>query len=206
MAKYTGPKGKLVRRFGSNIIESQKMQRLLERRSEPPGQHGSSQQRRKVSEYGLQLVEKQKLRNSFGLLEKQFRRTFDRARQQKGVTGDNLLILLESRLDNVVYRGGFSSTRMQARQLVNHGHLTVNGRRVNIPSYQVSSGDQIGVRKAPRSLGLVARCQAESRNFSGCSWLAVDPEGLSIRVEHLPLREEIHVDVNENLIVELYSK
>ena len=174
MAKYTGPKGKLVRRFGVNIIESSKMQQLLERRSEPPGQHGANKQRRKRSEYGQQLLEKQKLRNSYGLLEKQFRRTFHRARQQQGVTGDNLLILLESRLDNVVYRAGFSSTRMQARQLVNHGHLKVNGRRVDIPSFQVRSGDLVEVRNTPRSLSLVGRCQAESGQFGVCGWLKVE--------------------------------
>jgi len=206
MAKYTGPKGKLVRRFGSNIIESQKMQQLLARRSEPPGQHGGSQQRRKVSEYGQQLLEKQKLRNSYGLLEKQFRRTFHRARVQKGVTGDNLLILLESRLDNVVYRAGFSTTRMQARQWINHGHLRVNGHRVNIPSFQVRTGDLISVRNNPCSLRLVGSFLDAGGQAAACRWLQVDRENLSIRVEHLPLREEIRTEVNENLIVELYSK
>ena len=206
MAKYTGPKGKLVRRFGSNIIESQKMQQLLARRSQPPGQHGQNQQRRKVSEYGLQLLEKQKLRNSYGLLEKQFHRTFERARNQQGVTGDNLLILLESRLDNVVFRAGFSTTRMQARQLVNHGHLLVNGQRVDIPSFQVRAGDLVGVKKTLGSRQLLARCQDQARSFGQSSWLKIDREELSIRVQRLPQREDIRLEVNEKLIVELYSK
>jgi len=206
MAKYTGPKAKLVRRFGSNIIESQKMQQLLERRSESPGQHGGKQQRRRISEYGLQLLEKQKLKYSFGLLEKQFHRTFKRARNQRGVTGDNLLILLESRLDNVIFRAGLSSTRMQARQLINHGHLTVNGRRVDIPSFQVKAEDLIGVKETPRSVQLLCRTQGQARNFGRSSWLEVDREKLRIRVERLPQREDISIDVNEKLIVELYSK
>ena len=138
MAKFTGPKGKLVRRFGVNIYVNPKYDRLLERRSHGPGQHGPSQIRRKVSEYGQQLIEKQKLRHTYCLLEKPFRRLFRKAQQMRGITGENLLVLLETRLDSLVFRAGFGCTIMQARQLVNHGHIKVNGTRVDIASYRVS--------------------------------------------------------------------
>ncbi len=206
MAKFTGPKGKLVRRFGINIFENPKYDRLLARRSNPPGQHGATQQRKKVSEYGLQLIEKQKLKNSYGLLEKQFRKTFERASQQKGVTGDNLLILLETRLDNAVFRAGFGSTRMQARQLINHGHLKVNGRRVNIPSYQVKTGDLVSVRDSEKSRILVSRQIEESPRFHQSGWITPDPQNQTFSIQHLPQREEIRSEVNEQLIIELYSK
>ncbi len=206
MAKYTGPKGKLVRRFGINIFENPKYDRLLERRSNPPGQHGEKQQRRKISDYGLQLIEKQKLKNSYGLLEKQFRNTFKKATQQKGVTGDNLMALLESRLDNAVFRAGFSISRMQARQLVNHGHIRVNGKRVDIPSYQVRSGDLVSVKDTERSRSMVEKSLAESPRFQHAGWLAVDTQALSFSVQHLPERDEIRSEINEQLIIELYSK
>jgi len=206
MAKYTGPKGKLVRRFGVNIFDNPKYDRLLERRGQKPGQHGPSQVRRKMSEYGLQLIEKQKLRNTYGLLEKQFRRVFNQAARQKGVTGDNLLVLLETRLDNVAYRAGFGCTRMQARQLVNHGHLEVNGQRVNIPSYRVRPGDLVSVRNTQKSLGLVSRYLGESPRFADVGWIDVNKESLQVTFKHLPQRSEIQLDVNEQLVVELYSK
>ena len=206
MAKYTGPKGKLVRRFGINIFENPKYDRLLERRSNPPGQHGEKQQRRKISDYGLQLIEKQKLKNSYGLLEKQFRNTFKKAAQQKGVTGDNLMALLESRLDNAVFRAGFSISRMQARQLVNHGHIRVNGKRVDIPSYQVRSGDLVSVKDTERSRSMVEKHLTESPRFQHAGWLAVDPQTLSFSVQHRPERDEIRSEINEQLIIELYSK
>ncbi|MDX2480278.1 MAG: 30S ribosomal protein S4 [Desulfuromusa sp.] len=206
MAKFTGPKGKLVRRFGSNIFENPKYDRLLARRSDPPGQHGPKQQRKKVSEYGLQLIEKQKLKSGYGLLEKQFRKTFERAAQQKGVTGSNLLILLETRLDNAVFRAGFGSTRIQARQLVNHGHLKVNGRRVDIPSYQVKTGDVVSVRDSDKSRTLLARTIEDSPRFHQSGWIAADPERQIFSIQHLPQREEIRSGVNEQLIIELYSK
>ncbi len=206
MAKYTGPKGKLVRRFGVNIFDNPKYDRLLERRPNPPGQHGDKQQRSKKSDYGLQLIEKQKLKNSYGLLERQFRKTFERATQKKGVTGDNLMTLLETRLDNAVFRAGFGSTRMQARQLVNHGHLKVNGRRVDIPSYQLRPGDVVSVRDHERSRALISRTMASSPRFVLAGWLTVDQEGLAFSVAHLPERDEIRSEVNEQLIVELYSK
>ena len=204
MAKFTGPKGKLVRRFGVNIYGNAKYDRLLERRSDGPGQHGSS--RRKVSEYAQQLVEKQKLRHSYGLLEKQFRRVFLKARLMRGVTGDNLLALLETRLDNIAFRAGFGCTLMQARQLVNHGHLKVNGHRVDIASYQVRSGDVIGVRDNDASKALVTRYLAENPRFFRSDWFTVDQQGLTLTVNRMPQRDEIPGAINEHLIVELYSK
>lgn len=206
MAKFTGPKGKLVRRFGSNIFDNPKYDRLLERKNHPPGQHGDKQQRRKISDYGLQLIEKQKLKNCYGLLEKQFRRTFEKASQQKGVTGDNLLRLLETRLDNAVFRAGFGSTRMQARQLINHGHLQVNGRRVNIPSFQVKVGDKVRVKDTERSRQLVAKNILNSPRFQQPSWVEVDQAEQQFSIQRLPARDEIHLDINEQLIIELYSK
>jgi small subunit ribosomal protein S4 len=206
MAKFTGPKGKLVRRFGANIYGNAKYDRLLERRSHGPGQHGPGQIRRKVSDYGQQLAEKQKLRHTYGLLEKQFRRTFRKAQQMRGVTGDNLLALLESRLDSVAFRAGFGCTLMQARQLVNHGHLKVNGHRVDIASYRVKTGDVVTVRDSKASTSLAARYLAENPRFNGSEWLTVDREALSVTFERLPQRDEIQVAANENMIVELYSK
>jgi len=206
MAKMMEPKGKIVRRFGVNIYGNPKFDRLLERRSDPPGQHGARQVRRKVSNYGLQLIEKQKLRNTYGLLEKQFHRTFQRALRQKGVTGDNLLVLLELRLDNAVYRAGFAATRMQARQLVNHGHLRVNGRKVDIPSYQLRVGDVVTVKNRDKSKTLIARHLEESARFKAVAWLAVDREQLAFTVRQLPQRDEIGSPANEQLIVELYSR
>ena len=206
MAKYTGPKGKLVRRFGVNIFDNPKYDRLLERRDGKPGQHGAAQMRRKVSDYGLQLIEKQKLRCTYGLLENQFRRLFHLASQQKGVTGDNLMSLLETRLDNIAYRAGFGSTRMQARQMVNHGHLAVNGRRVDIPSCRLKPGDVITVADRDASRRLAVRYLEENPRFSGVSWLQVDRDALRVTVSHLPTREEIASPVNEQLVIELYSK
>ena len=206
MAKFTGPKGKLVRRFGVNIYGNPKYDRLLERRSHGPGQHGPASTRRKVSDYALQLIEKQKLRNTYGLLEKQFRRTFRKAQQMRGITGDNLLMLLETRLDSLVFRAGFGCTLMQARQLVNHGHLKVNGRRVDIPSYQVKAGDVITVRDTSSSNVLATRYLNENPRFGGSEWFTVDQQALKLTVNRLPQRDEIQGTANEQLIVELYSK
>ena len=206
MAKFTGPKGKLVRRFGVNIYGNPKYDRLLERRSHGPGQHGPNQARRKVSDYGQQLVEKQKLRHTYGLLEKQFRRTFRKAQQMRGVTGDNLLCLLETRLDSIAFRAGFGCTLMQARQLVNHGHLQVNGRRVDIPSFRVRVGDVITVRDSAPSRGLAARYIVENPRFESNEWLTVDREAMTVTLSRLPQRDEIRVAANEQMIVELYSK
>jgi small subunit ribosomal protein S4 len=206
MAKFTGPKGKLVRRFGVNIYGNPKYDRLLERRSHGPGQHGPNQARRKVSDYGQQLVEKQKLRHTYGLLEKQFRRTFRKAQQMRGVTGDNLLNLLETRLDSIAFRAGFGCTLMQARQLVNHGHLKVNGRRVDIASFRVRVGDLITVRDSSASRELASRYLMENPRFDSAEWLTIDQKELSVTVNRLPQRDEIQVAANEQMIVELYSK
>lgn len=206
MAKFTGPKGKLVRRFGVNIYGNHKYDRLLERRSHGPGQHGPNQSRRKASDYGQQLIEKQKLRHTYGLLEKPFRRAFRKAQQMRGVTGDNLLLLLESRLDSIAFRAGFGCTLMQARQLVNHGHLKVNGRRVDIPSHRVRAGDVISLRDRAGSRALAARYLQENPRFSGSEWLTVDPQEMTVTVNRLPQRDEIQVAANEQMIVELYSK
>lgn len=206
MAKFTGPKGKLVRRFGVNIFNNPKYDRLLERRSHGPGQHGPSSVRRKVSDYAQQLVEKQKLRNSYGLLEKQFRRTFRKAQQMRGVTGNNLMVLLESRLDTIAFRAGLGCTLMQARQLVNHGHLNVNGRRVDIASYRVKASDTITVRETVGSKTLATRYLIENPRFAGAEWLTVDQQELSVKVNRLPQRDEIQGTANEQLVIELYSK
>lgn len=206
MAKFIGPKGRQVRRFGSNIFDNPKYDRLLERRPHPPGEHGAKQQRKKLSNYAQQLQEKQKLRYSYGLQEKQFRRTFDRATRQTGVTGDNLLRLLETRLDNAVFRAGFCASRMQARQLINHGHFQVNGRRVDIPSYQLKVSDRVGVQPATRSKQVVERALSESRAFQQAGWIAVEPQQLSFTIQQLPERADLRQDVNEQLIVELYSR
>ncbi|MCL6615177.1 MAG: 30S ribosomal protein S4 [Firmicutes bacterium] len=208
MARYTGPVCRLCRREGEKLYLkgdrclSEKC--AVSRRSYAPGQHG--QERKKISEYGLQLREKQKLRRIYGILERQFARYFALAERKKGVTGENLLQILESRLDNVVYRMGFAASRAEARQLVRHGHFEVNGRRVNIPSYLVRVGDEIKLREealeSPRVKQLVA--QAQDRTVP--EWLEVDVVKMSGRVKAVPLREQIDVPVKEHLIVELYSR
>jgi small subunit ribosomal protein S4 len=206
MAKFTGPKGKIVRRFGVNIYGSPKYDQLLERRSHGPGQHGPNSGRRKISDYALQLIEKQKLRHSYGLLEKPFRRTFRRAQQMPGVTGDNLLTLLETRLDSLVWRAGFGRTMMQSRQLINHGHLLVNERRVNIASYQVKPGDRITLRDRDRTRALVTRGLTDTPNFSRAEWFTVDESSLAVSVNRLPQRDEINSMADDKMIIEFYSK
>lgn len=208
MARYTGPVCRLCRREGEKLYLkgdrclSEKC--AITRRSYAPGQHG--QERKKISEYGLQLREKQKLRRIYGILERQFARYFALAERRKGVTGENLLQILESRLDNVVYRMGLASSRAEARQMVRHGHFEVNGRKVNIPSYLVRVGDEIKLREkalaSPRIKQLVA--QAQERTVP--EWLEVDLVKMTARVKALPLREQIDVPVKEHLIVELYSR
>ncbi len=201
MARYTGPISKKSRRLGTDLVGNDK---AFERRPYPPGVHGRG--RTKDSEYLLQLKEKQKARYAYGVLEKQFRRYYEEATRMQGKTGDNLLAILESRLDNVVYRAGFASTRRQARQLVVHGHFLVNGQKVNVPSYRVAPYDVIDVR--PKSLNLhplvVARETHGERVVPG--WLTVRPNKMRILVHQLPTREQITIDVAEQLIVELYSK
>jgi small subunit ribosomal protein S4 len=201
MARYTGPITKKSRRLGTDLVGGDK---AFERRAYPPGVHGRG--RTKESEYLLQLREKQKARYAYGVLEKQFRRYYEEANRLAGKTGDNLLIILESRLDNVVYRSGLANTRRQARQLVVHGHLLVNGKKVNIPSYRVSAFDIIDV--APKSLNtlpfVIAREIHNERNVP--AWLTVRPNKGRILVHQLPIRDQISIDVQDQLIVELYSK
>lgn len=201
MARYTGPLTKKSRRLGTDLVGNDK---AFERRPYPPGVHGRG--RTKDSEYSLQLKEKQKARYTYGVLEKQFRRYYEEADRVPGKTGDALLRILESRLDNVIYRAGFANTRRQARQLVVHGHFLVNGKRVNIPSFRVSQYDVIDV--APKSLNLhplvVARETHGERTVPG--WMEVRPNRMRILIHQLPIREQIVVDVQEQMIVELYSK
>ena len=201
MARYTGPITKKSRRLGTDLVGNDK---AFERRAYPPGMHGRA--RTKESEYLLQLREKQKARFAYGVLEKQFRRYYEEAVRKPGKTGEVLLQILESRLDNVVYRAGFASTRRQARQLVVHGHFLVNGKKVNIPSYRVTAYDIIDV--APKSLNLdpfvIARETHHERVVP--AWLTVRPNRMRILVHQLPTRDQITVDVQEQLIVELYSK
>ena len=205
MARYTGPKAKVCRRFGENIYGNAKYDKVLSRRKFPAGQHGRVM-RRKPSDYNLHLREKQKLRNTYNLLERQFSNYFKKAAKAPGVTGDNLLLLLERRLDNVVYRMGFAVTRMQARQFVNHGHFLVNGRKVDIPSYLVKGGDIIEVR--PKSKGMKPLLEAMDKTevSSPYSWLSIDKENFRGQFLSLPAISEIPVTCDLRLIVEFYSK
>lgn len=207
MARYRGPVGKVSRRLGIGITE--KGQRILGKRPFPPGQHGGpAARRRQVSDYGLQLTEKQKARHVYGVLERQFRRLFAHAARQGGVTGDNLLSLLERRLDNVVYRLGLAITRAQARQLVSHGHIVVNGRKTNIPSYSVKVGDMISVRPESKRRTYFKNLvdSGELKGYRAPEWLHLQINDLSGEVVALPRREDAEQDINEQLIVEFYSR
>jgi small subunit ribosomal protein S4 len=201
MARYTGPMTKKSRRLGVDLVGGDQ---AFERRPYPPGQHGRG--RVKESEYRLQLQEKQKARYTYGVLEKQFRRYYDEASRRAGKTGDNLLALLEARLDNVVYRAGLARTRRHARQLVVHGHFLVNGHKVDIPSFQVSGHDVIDVRSksVEQTPFIVARETHGERVVP--AWLEVQPDRMRVLVHQLPVRQQIDVPVQEQLIVEFYSK
>ena len=201
MARYLGPTTKIARKFGEPIFGAD---RAFEKKNYPPGQHGQMKKRRKKSEYGVQLLEKQKAKYTYGLLEKQFSNTFKKAVRKKGITGEILLQLLESRLDNVVYRLGIAPTRRAARQLVGHRHITVNDKVVNIPSYSLRPGDIVGVREKSKSLETILDSLA-SRS-SGYSWLEWDDELKKGKFMNMPDREEIPETIKEQLIVELYSK
>jgi len=203
MARYTGPKEKIVRRFGVALFGPSK---ALELRNFPPGQHGARNTRRKTSDYGTALAEKQKLRFTYGVLEKQFRRVFAEAQRRKGVTGTILLQLLELRLDNVVYRMGFANSRFASRQMVGHGHVTVNGQRVNIASYLCKAGDVVAVKTTARSQQLANRFADLTQGVVIPDWTTVDRDKHSGTVNRAPEREEIEVFVNEQLVVELYSR
>ncbi len=203
MARYTGPREKIARRFGVAIFGPSK---ALETRNFPPGQHGPRNTRRKLSDYGTALAEKQKLRYTYGLMEKQFRRFFAEAVRRKGVTGTILLQMLELRLDNVVYRMGFTNTRFASRQMVGHGHVSVNGKRVNISSYLCKPGDVVAVRAAVRSQQLANRFLDLTQGVVVPDWVTVDRDQITGTVNRAPEREEIEVFVNEQLVVELYSR
>ena len=202
MARYRGPKTRIARKFGSPIFGPDK---TFEKKNYLPGQHGNSRRRRKVSEYGVQLKEKQKAKYTYGLLEKQFYNTFKKALRHKGITGEVFLQLLESRLDNVVFRLGIAPTRDAARQLTSHRHITVNGQIVNIPSYQVKEGDIVGVREKSKSLEVITDSLARGGHVR-YSWLEWDGAVMSGKFLNKPEREEIPETIKEQLIVELYSK
>jgi small subunit ribosomal protein S4 len=201
MARYRGPKSKIARRFREPIFGADA---ALDRRSYPPGQHGPNKRRGKQSEYSVQLMEKQKAKYTYGILEKQFANMFDRASRMKGMTGQNLLILCESRLDNTAYRLGLAPTRSGARQLVGHKHITVNGKVVNIPSYQLKAGDVVGIRERSKSLEVISNSLASSNgSFDWLEWNTATLEGKFMLA---PTREMIPENIKEQLIVELYSK
>ena len=201
MARYTGPKTKIARKFGEAIFGDDKS---FEKRNYPPGQHGNNRRRGKKSEYAVQLMEKQKAKYTYGILERQFRNIFEKANRSKGVTGEVLLQLCESRLDNVVFRMGISPTRRGARQLVSHRHVTVNGDIVNIPSYTLKAGDVVGVREKSKSLEVVENSLAANSNvYEWISWNSEKKEGTFVSV---PERIQIPENIKEQLIVELYSK
>ena len=201
MARYTGPKTKISRKFGEPLFGED---RTLEKKNYPPGQHGNSKRRSKKSEYAIQLMEKQKAKYTYGILEKQFKNIYDKANKGKGITGELLLQLCESRLDNVVFRMGFSKTRDGARQLVSHKHITVNGSIVNIPSYTLRQGDKVSVREKSKSLKAIESSLME--NSSEYDWIKFNRERLEGEFVAIPEREQIPENIKEQLIVELYSK
>ena len=202
MARYIGPKSKIARKFGEAIYGADK---VLEKRNYPPGQHGLARKRKKNSEYGEQLSEKQKAKYTYGILEKQFARTYEAAARMGGITGENLLKLLECRLDNVVYRLGIAPTRAAARQLVSHRHICVNGSVVNIPSYQLKVGDIVSVREKSKSLEVITTAVSGSTR-SRYAWLEWDGAAMSGKFLQTPERDEIPENIKEQLIVEVYSK
>ncbi|MBP7941499.1 MAG: 30S ribosomal protein S4 [Phocaeicola sp.] len=201
MARYTGPKSRIARKFGEPIFGADK---VLSKKNYPPGQHGNSR-RKKTSEYGIQLREKQKAKYTYGVLEKQFRIMFEKASRSKGITGEVLLQLLEVRLDNLVFRLGLAPTRDAARQLVSHRHIVVDGKVVNIPSYSVKPGQVIGVREKAKSLEIITDALA-GFNHSKYPWIEWDQTTLSGKLLHTPERADIPENITEQLIVELYSK
>jgi len=203
MGRYTGPRAKLVRKFGENIFGNPKFDKILSKKPYGPGQHGNG--RKRVSHYGTQLKEKQKLKIMYGLYEKQFRNYFKKADKMRGITGENLLQLLERRLDNTVYRLGFATSRAQARQLVLHRHLTVNGKLVNIPSYLLKPGDVIEVKQKSKKMDVFHNA-LRIRKSNPYEWIEVEKANLSGTFVSIPERSQIPVNVNEQLIVELYSK
>ena len=205
MAKSTTAKGKLVRKFGENIFGNPKYDRLLNRKPYNPGQHGQSR-RAKLSNYGIQLREKQKIKFMYGLLEKQFKLTFQKADRMKGETGTNMLQLLESRLDNVVHRLGFAISRPAARQLVSHKHILLNGKCVNIPSLLVKPGDVVSIRNKSKKMDCIIESMKNIKGDIDLAWLSLDKAKMSGTFLSIPEREDMKLTVNEQLVVELYSK
>ena len=205
MARYTGPKVRISRRLATNIFENEKGRKALERRPFPPGQHGRTRRRNAGSEYLAQLQEKQKAKYVYGVLERQFRRMYEEANRLQGPTGENLLRLLETRLDNVVFRAGWAETRPQARQFVSHGKILVNGKRVDIASYRVVKGDVVSLHPKARAM-IVVQHNIDVLDRKMVGWLETGDEGRQVTVRDLPQREHIDVPVREQLIVELYSK
>ncbi|NDV69832.1 30S ribosomal protein S4 [Dysgonomonas sp. 25] len=201
MARYTGPKSKIARKFGEPIFGPDK---VLSRKNYPPGQHGNGR-KKKSSEYGIQLREKQKAKYTYGVLEKQFRNMFEKALSSRGITGEVLLQLLESRLDNIVYRLGLAPTRAAARQLVSHRHIVVDGKVVNIPSYTVKPGQLVGVREKSKSLEVIGDTLA-GFNHSKYPWIEWEQASMTGKYLHIPERADIPENIKEQLIVELYSK
>jgi len=201
MARYIGPKTKIARKFGDAIFGTDK---YFDKRSYPPGQHGQSKKRKTASEYSVQLQEKQKAKYTYGLLERQFRNLFEKAARKKGVTGQNFLKLLEARLDNTLYRLGFAASRSQARQLVVHKHVSVNGQVVNVPSFTLKPGDKVGLRE--RSKNLLVVQDAIGKRGKKFSWLVIDEKAVEGTFVDYPERDQIPENINEQLIVELYSK
>ncbi len=207
MGRHTGPKYKLSRRERQDLFGSPKSlmgKSPLEKKNYPPGEHGQSR-RQKISEYGVQLREKQKIKRIYGLFEKQFRNLFEKASRQKGITGENLVKLLERRLDNVVYRLGFAPTRVSARQLVGHRHVMVNDKTVNVPSFVVSAGDIIRIREKSKKMDAIHNSLKKVRD-NQFSWLTIDKATLSGTFVQVPERSDIPLNANEQLVVELYSK
>ncbi|MBN2830595.1 MAG: 30S ribosomal protein S4 [Candidatus Cloacimonetes bacterium] len=207
MARYTGPKAKICRKFGENIYGTPKYDRILQKKNYAPGQHGNTRGfRKKMSDYGIHLKEKQKLRHIYCLLEKQFFNYYEKAEKMAGVTGDNLLQILERRLDNTVYRMGFAVTRMQARQFVNHGHIFVNGKCVDIASYLLKPGDVVEIKEKSRSIKAIVDAMDMTSLTSPYSWLKVEKDKFKGEFATIPVADEIQINVDVRLIVEFYSK
>ena len=207
MAKYTGPRCKLCRREGEKLFlkgERCYFKCAFEKRSYAPGQHGQSREKQK--DYGIRLREKQKIRRIYGILEKQFRRYFHEAERQNGITGENLLRMLESRFDNTVYRSGLASSRSEARQLVLHNHFTINGQKVNIPSYLLKAGDVIQVKEKSRTIQRIELAMDAAQQRGVSEWLDVDQDKMQVSVKALPTRDQVPESIEEQLVIELYSK
>ena len=206
MKAFKGAKAKVIRRFGVNIFEANKYDAILNKRNYPPGVHGPKKRGAKISEYGRQLIEKQKMKLMYGLTERQFHNFYDKAERQKGATGLNLLKLLETRIDNIIFRSGWATTRAQARQIVNHNHVTLDGKKANIPSMHVKIGCFIEMKQKDISRSLINSCIEENQWRAVPSWINSNKTNSTIKIVNEPTREEMPQFVNEQLIVELYSK